>query len=815
MHILARRLLLLTFLAWLACSWCEAGGSTAAERGEQTPPTFTAAMPVWPAGREREMNRLVEFRTRFATEQDQPILLRVTASTVYRAWLDGRFIGYGPARAGHGVFRVDEWDLENGLPAGAHTLVIEVVGSNCNSYAVLNQPSFLQAELLVAGKVVAATGDESGGDFDALLRHDRVQRVQRYSFQRPFSEVWRLPGPAPEPIACAAQPVVPLLDRGVSYPAFEVRAPVAHSAAGTVALGPPPEHPWKDRSLTGIGPTFAGFPEADLETTPSIELQGMTIAAVEPAALAESFTLAERGYRTLDFGTNLSGFIGATLTVTTPTRLAFTFDEIIQPDGRVSWKRLGCVNIILLELEPGTYHFESIEPYTLRYLTLTVLAGECEVADVHLRELANPDAGRGRFACSDERLERIFEAARETFRQNATDIFMDCPSRERAGWLCDSLFTGRVAADFCGNMSVERNFLENFLHPPRFGHLPEGMLPMCHPSDHDDGNFIPNWALWFVVQLDDYARRGGDPDLVTALLPRVTALLEWCRQHENSDGLLEKLPGWVFVEWSRANDFVQDVNYPTNMLYAAALAAAGRLLGEPDMATKAEAVREAIRSQSFDGTFFVDNALRQEGRLVPTTNRSEVCQYTAFFFDVATPESHPVLWRTLIEEFGPDRKTRGGHPEVHPANAFIGHQLRFELLSREARGAQILAEAVDSWLFMADRTGTLWEHDAPHASCNHGFASHAAHVLYRDVLGLAQIDPTRKTVLVRMSDVPLAWCSGSIPTPAGPVGLTWRRDDGRRRYHLTLPPGFTAEVVNRSADQLIEQPAVTVPSSDP
>jgi hypothetical protein len=70
-------------------------------------------------------------------------------------------------------------------PAGAHTLVIEVVGSNCNSYAVLNQPSFLKAELLVAGNVVAATGGESGGDFDVLLRHDRVQQVQRYSFQRP------------------------------------------------------------------------------------------------------------------------------------------------------------------------------------------------------------------------------------------------------------------------------------------------------------------------------------------------------------------------------------------------------------------------------------------------------------------------------------------------------------------------------------------------------------------------------------------------------------------------------------------------------
>ena len=29
------------------------------------------------------------------------------------------------------------------------------------------------------------------------------------------------------------------------------------------------------------------------------------------------------------------------------------------------------------------------------------------------------------------------------------------------------------------------------------------MLPMCYPSDHNDGVFIPNWAMWFVVQLKD------------------------------------------------------------------------------------------------------------------------------------------------------------------------------------------------------------------------------------------------------------------------------------------------------------------------
>ena len=35
--------------------------------------------------------------------------------------------------------------------------------------------------------------------------------------------------------------------------------------------------------------------------------------------------------------------------------------------------------------------------------------------------------------------------------------------------------------------------------------------------------------------------------------------------------VLEKLDKWVFVEWSRANSLVQDISYPTNMLFSKCL----------------------------------------------------------------------------------------------------------------------------------------------------------------------------------------------------------------------------------------------------
>jgi len=109
------------------------------------------------------------------------------------------------AFAGHGLYRVDELPLETLLKPGKNELLIEVAGYNSNSYYLLDQPSFLQAEIVSGDRVLAATGGEG---FVEFIDRSRVQKVQRYSFQRTFSEVWRLPG-REEPAVCAVGPALP------------------------------------------------------------------------------------------------------------------------------------------------------------------------------------------------------------------------------------------------------------------------------------------------------------------------------------------------------------------------------------------------------------------------------------------------------------------------------------------------------------------------------------------------------------------------------------------------------------------------------
>lgn len=772
---------------------------------DQSTPVFVTAKPIWPKGMEKTLNCAVGFQATFTASRSADLQLRLTGSSVYRLFLNGEFIGYGPARGPLGFHRIDEWPLGKGLRNGRNVLYIEVIAYNVNSYYLVDQPGFLQAEVVADGKVLASTGG-AGSPFRARLMDERVQKMQRYSFQRPFLEMYRLnpdfdqcrvqPDAPFQEVKCTATEAKRYLPRRVPFPTFSKRPARVSPAAGRLEQQPPVGKVWQDRALTDIGPRLGGFPQSELSIIPSLEMQRYRSVLTETTPCAfepgQSIALDENGFRIFDLGVNLTGFVGARVHCDEPTQLWFLFDEILV-ENDVDFKRMSCVNIIPYELAPGDYQLENAEPYTMRYIKAVVLKGSCTLADLYLREFVNPEAHLAQFSCSDRHLNRLFEAARETFRQNAVDLFTDCPGRERSGWLCDSYFTSRVAMDLCGNTAVEKNFLENFLLATHFPGLPEGMLPMCYPADHPDSNFIPNWALWFVVQLEEYQARSGDRALVQALQPRVDSLFSYLAKLKNSDGLLEKLPAWVFVEWSKANSFVQDVNYPSNMLYAGALDVAGRLYGRSDYSQQAVAVRETIRRQSFDGEFFVDNAVRGPDGLTVTRNRSEACQYYAFYFGVATPESHAGLWQKLVKEFGPKRKETNAYPDVHPANTFIGDYLRLELLSRAGLVRQILSESKDFFLYMAERTGTLWENRGTNASTNHGFASHIAHILVRDVLGVRTLDIPNKKIALRLAPIPLDWCEARLPLPDGQLSVRWWFEQGVQKREVICPQGWVVE----------------------
>lgn len=684
---------------------------------------------IWAKNMSHEKNVHVAYL--YTLKPNADTYLELAASNLYRLFVDGAFVGYGPARAAHGYSRLDKYALADW--AGKEIVIaVEVYSANVNSYYTVFEQPFFAAQIKCGENIIAQSHD-----FTAYHLHQRVQKVRRFSFQRAFSEIYHMErNPAAlfagdttgwDPVDIEPVAMNKLLPRYVSYPKLD-KLPALEIAHGWISLDHSVE-PWHDRAYSEVDNiAYRGFLPCELEE----DIGDVSQFVYHEVEESTHEIIGAMSYKTYDFGRTLTGFFSMDITVETDTTLYIVFNEVIENTSTgkcVPAFRDSCSNVIKYTLSAGYYHLQNFEANSARFASLVVITGKADIKNFAMIVYENPDTAAYKYDFGDPDLNRIFRAAINTFAQNAVDVLTDCPSRERAGWLCDSYFSARTEALLTGDNLVEKSFLENYALCHQAPCLPEGMIPMCYPADHFDGIYIPNWSMWYILELRKYFNRTGDKRMREISKEKVLGLVEFFKKYENDYGLLENLESCVYVECSKCNDpeYTAGVNYPSNMLWASALEAAAELYDLPELSEKAKTMRRTIRDLAWNGSFFEENAIRdQDGKLVRTGHTTETGQYYAFYFDVASPETDAELFEKMRVVFGPKRDVEQVYPQVYPSNAIVGNYLRLELLLRYSYKTQVLQECKDFFLYMADLTGTLWEYVKDTASLNHGFASIAA-----------------------------------------------------------------------------------------
>ncbi len=690
--------------------------------------SFSSAIPVWEEGTQQTMNRTIAFIARIGKRN--ACLLAVSGASSFIVLVNGKLIAHGPARAAHGFFRVDEYQIAEYLTGSENIVEIRVSGYNINSFAYLDQPSFLCAEIVSDKDVLAYTGVPCKG-FSVFGVNEKMMKVHRFSYQRPFTENYRL---GEDSFDYSNRSEIHLetcgekhfIYRDLPYGEYAKIYPEAILGKGNIRYSEKSEY-YEDRSITKISEQYRGYKQDELEFKSYVEVGKMDFTQSSKCSDdASLIRLDEDTYADIDMGVDHTGLVSLEVEADDDCEIYITFDEILV-DGKVDCFRLETSAIISLILKKGSHSIVSAEPYAMRYIRIAAKGGSAVLKNFSLIEIAFPKSLiKARFTSNDASMRKIYDAAIETFRANVVDIYMDCPSRERSGYLCDSFFTSRVENILTGASTVERQHLANFIMPDQLPALPRGMLPMCYPADVVNGLFIPNWAMWYVLELEEYFARTNDRSLVADAKQQIYAMLEYFEGFENEYGLLERLKGWVFVEWSRCNDLVQDVSFPTNMLYSKFLNCIAELYDDNSVRKKSKRVKDAVNDLAMtDSGFYCDNAIRSnDGKLSISGECTETCQYYAFFCDVATPDTHPELWETLVEDFGSSRNSADKYEEIHASAPFIGNYLRLDLLLRYRHHEKLYSDIKGYFGYMAQRTGTLWEHAGVQASCNHGFASH-------------------------------------------------------------------------------------------
>ena len=309
-------------------------------------------------------------------------------------------------------------------------------------------------------------------------------------------------------------------------------------------------------------------------------------------------TAADSTALTYDFGELASAFVGVEISLPAVGAVDLVHADRIGDDGTIDPH--GCASrcVVRLYCPQGRTRLESFEPYCVRYLQGDRAAGERVHAARRVPAPVPVPGSQGRdVLCSDGKLNRIYEAARLTLRANTVDVFLDTRGRERGGWLCDSFWTARAAHQMLGDPGSSWRCWRTFSRP-RLPSTSTATRRPCIPRPPGRGSHHPNWTMFLVLHLHELYRRTGDRSFIDRYEVRVAELAAQLALHEDAEGVLNRLPGRIFVDGSTAplpEYFSRPISMPTNALYARMLECIDELYGRPALRAKARRIRTRLR----------------------------------------------------------------------------------------------------------------------------------------------------------------------------------------------------------------------------
>ncbi|MEU1972598.1 alpha-L-rhamnosidase C-terminal domain-containing protein [Microbacterium sp. NPDC019599] len=399
-------------------------------------------------------------------------------------------------------------------------------------------------------------------------------------------------------------------------------------------------------------------------------------------------------------------------------------------------------------------------------------------AEVRVEASVPPAPRAGAFACSDERLTRIWGVAQYTLRTCAQGILIDGIKRDRMPWAGDQAMSTLVNAFALGDAGL----------------VADGLVALGRPG-HGYVNGISDYSLWWVVNADLYVRYFGDAGFVEREAQRVHDFVGDLAQHAGADGVFRPLrqaggfvdagPGSVFIDWGVELEHGRDA-VALQMLWYWALRSAQRVLeraahpGVAQWAALAERLETTLRTRAWAG---------EPGR------------WTSYL-DSAEPDDAPYAnFLALLAGIhdGTPPGVRDAALGLEAGTPFM-NGLRLRALLQGGDSAGVLDEIRRVWGGMLDRGyGTFWEEATvvgdPFAmygrpfgrSLCHAWSAGPAAIIPEAVLGIRPLGDGWSSFTVDPALGELEWASLVVPTPVGDIVVVADRE----RVEVEVPVGAT------------------------
>jgi hypothetical protein len=731
------------------------------------------------------------------TQLPRRAVCRITANTAYELYLNGRWVGRGPVRSDPAWQYVDAYDVTAQLVPGDNVLAVHAYHHGEDHVGAIIScagPGGLLVKLVVEsadGKRVEIATD---GSWHMICAPQYAVDTGFVTWHREdYKETYdaRL-----EP---AGWQTSVYDDR--SWPSAFVRGAVPCPPWMQLIPNPlpplthEPVHPVN--VFTHHSGSAYGFCKQDVtapESMLSDDEEASTIAPVEPDFDVQIL---------FDFGKAVVG------------RFHLDIADAAGGDVFISYgDSLNLTRIDHLILRPGAQHYQPCERRFGRYVMLTLrrLAGPVRIRRAWFELITYPVEPRGAFACSDPMLNRIWDVGCWTLRMNMNDQFEDCPFREQMLYCGDLRVSAQLAYYAFGDYALARESLRKLARVQR----ENGLIPNVGPTANKDPKSLPEFPALWLIALHDYWLHSGDAALVAELWPNVKKLLAWYAQWRDESGLMRQLPTEL------RGDFVDNLaGIPMDgpvlaiqCFYYLALRAAERMAkvaGDPGAARacdhRANELAKAVNARFWDkrleGYLSCLSGLGEKRwgltpDLEPDMNQplSRISNGMALYAGLVPEERLKATLRTLLE---PGRAS--------PArSAYMSYYLA-EALFRCHQGADAVRRIREYWGGMIERGATtFWEVFDPSTpegrmpdrlwSLCHEFCAGPVHSLPLHILGVEPLEPGFRRARLAPVLGDLQWARGRIPTPMGPVEVSWRLADQGQQLLLefTQPAGMEIEV---------------------
>ena len=766
--------------------------------------------------------------------------LRISASSLYELYVNGTYVGRGPARSVAHHQSYDDLEIGSLLTAGENVLAVRVhYQTGSMSYGRPSRGGLLaQLEVKVGDDVLVVASDESwsvrgGSDWTESLppmsrfNLEGADRVDLRRFPHGWTAVdfdasawpravarqrdygWPTVQPEARPGALVP-PWTSLLLRDIPYLEEAFVAPVKLLAAqqiesdGSASLSDP-----ADPTRLRGGVRLNDLPDAMVATSVEAWFGGQgPLVLPSPADGRDWFLL-------FDLGTTHSGLpvleIDApadTLieVMGVPFMLEGTFnphivassylDRLLVPDEPVSWR--------------ATY----FKPTRFLALRIAGAKGPTEISRFGVDALRYPFELPGGFSAPERPgLEALWQASAQTIRVSTTDAFTD-NYRERRQYVQTAYYAAIGNYWTFGDTALHLRCLRQAADEQRA----DGWMPAYAPLSGDDDMVIMDSNTAWIRGLREYFLYSGDEASVRELLPAATRLLSWLHGYTDVRGLIESPPYPYWIDHAVLDR--QGANFSINAHYLGALEDFAEVLawlGEDGAQTyrdRSDLLRAALREKFWNPNrgLFSDALIGD----TQSTIFTEQSNGMALAMGVATPEQAEAVAATLLAPDEHDFARRAnGMTMVTPATSYLMHAglcrygfVEESLAELQNRFAPMLNPETNQTLreeWWLDGTGRSGRFVGGRTRSDAQTESAFAPALFgTHVLGLEPMAPGRRIVRLRWPDSGLPEASGVMPSPLG--GLTVHWQNLTRDLRLEIPAGMQVQ---------LDLASLPVPHADP